>query len=463
MAACMASMATAFSEQTSQKSQTAGTTLSLRFAQVAEPAAKVTWMSDHKTLVIADVHGRALNGSVPNPADGSCRGYTGFTDALQTDFDVLLGPANTVTAVAGSPVSWADPLLAIGCDGPGDVWMLDALTGDIMCKLEGHAVRVTALVFSPFAPNGRTLALLASASSDATLLLWDMMTGECRRTLAGHTLGVNAMAWAPNGTILASASDDATVRLWDVATGVMFYVFGEHTGPVNAVAWAPAGNMVLVTAGTDGTIRFWDVATRALLRICDGHTGSVNTVAFVTPTGALLASGSTDGTVQLWDVASGALVHIFDGGGSEVTSVACAADESGRIASASRGRPLRVWDASPFIAALGVPPIGVVGPIAVAPPLQAAQHTQPVIPKQISWRVAMSKALQGPSLYSLPAKYRTTMAVLADRSTMMPAIHSVNCGCSVRVECKHFFIFFLLFAFYFWFLKFRFTFLLAAY
>ena len=96
--------------------------------------------------------------------------------------------------------------------------------------LRGHSKAVSSVKFSP---DGKYLASACISLSlcerelivaaDKLIKLWDSRTGEFIQNFEGHTKGISDIAWSSNSTLLASASDDKTVRLWDVNTVLSYF------------------------------------------------------------------------------------------------------------------------------------------------------------------------------------------------------------------------------------------------
>jgi RNA polymerase sigma factor (sigma-70 family) len=170
-----------------------------------------------------------------------------------------------------------------------------------------------------------------------------------RATLEGHTATVWNMAYSPDGTLLATASKDGTVRLWNAKTGKPVASLGGHEGDVHWVAFSADGKL-LATAGKDRTVRIWDPATENEQRSMT-HTDPVNGVAFTPDRKTLAAWGGVHdpdgvnnrGEFRLWDPATGKeLANLALLSGKRIEYAAFPPD--GKTVITAAGNTFTFWD-----------------------------------------------------------------------------------------------------------------------
>ena len=98
-------------------------------------------------------------------------------------------------------------------------------------------------------------ALLASASDDRTVRIWDLRARRELHRLSGHGDGCNAVAFSPDGARLASGGDDRNMRIWDVISGEEVLHLDAPGGGGAAVAFSADGKLIAARGG--GRVHIW--------------------------------------------------------------------------------------------------------------------------------------------------------------------------------------------------------------
>lgn len=140
---------------------------------------------------------------------------------------------------------------------------------------------------------------LMSASDDFTLFLWDPVNSKKSiARLTGHQKLVNHVTFSPSSHMVASASFDNSIKVWDGRTGKFLMSLRGHVGPVYRCAWSSDSRM-LITASKDSTLKIWDLKTAKIKLDLPGHTEDVYCVDW-SPGGDKVVSGGKDRLLRIW-------------------------------------------------------------------------------------------------------------------------------------------------------------------
>ncbi|MCJ1399575.1 hypothetical protein MMC11_002777 [Xylographa trunciseda] len=274
---------------------------------------------------------------------------------------IFRGPTTPLTSLA---TSLLHPTLYAG-SWDKTIWSWNIPTRTPGIRFRGHSDFVKCLLTLPL-PG---LELLISGSSDATIILWNAMTGEKLQTLKAHAMGVLALAIDPLGeqsdgddgidaatggsVILFSASSDRTILRWRInlqnphssLATLLPPPLTPHETSIYALHFSPL-SADLYTASADGTAmrlsREHGWAPDTTLE----HGDYVRAVAVSGNEKYIVTAGRSE-DVKVWDAASGAMVGVWWGHWDEVMGLVIVRDQTGksaeRIVSVGIDATIRLW------------------------------------------------------------------------------------------------------------------------
>jgi WD40 repeat protein len=205
---------------------------------------------------------------------------------------VLLGMAPPAGAAQDSPSK---------VDAFGDLLPAGAIARLGTTRLR-HGAPIVGLAWS------HDSKVLASASHDKTICLWDVNDGKLVRRFTEPTDAVFAVALSQDGKWVAAAGRDHAVRVWDRASGKLRWSTKAHGQAVYSLAFSHDSRWL--TSG-GGVVRLWDAATGNAgqeFRDPTDTDDAIFALAF-SPDDSLLAAGARDNGLRLWDVKSGKARH----------------------------------------------------------------------------------------------------------------------------------------------------------
>ncbi|GHP08075.1 hypothetical protein PPROV_000681700 [Pycnococcus provasolii] len=129
---------------------------------------------------------------------------------------------------------------------------------------------------------------VACSAADGIVALYDTQANGGVPTLIatceGHASPVRALCFVDNGRLLATASDDTHVHLYDAKTGALVEAMAGHDGWAVSVSADNADggdSRYVLSTGTDGAVKLWDTDARACVQTLKDSRGALWDACFV--------------------------------------------------------------------------------------------------------------------------------------------------------------------------------------
>ena len=132
--------------------------------------------------------------------------------------------------------------------------------------------------------------LIASASADSNLCLWDMATLKGKSMHTDHTSKIYSLDWVENQKLILSAGLDHDIYIWNPIVKKTIYFLKGHNHSLVGVKWLKGTNQI-VSADISGMFRIWDVRTFTPVQTFNCPLNEINCFSVMSPPKRIVAGG----------------------------------------------------------------------------------------------------------------------------------------------------------------------------